>query len=483
MEIADRLRELASNLYWTWHPEIIEVFRDLDPALWREVNHNPVEFFDRLDAETLEAKTAELALEREDQPGVPPDARVSRSPRHVGRRHAGVLCARPVVYFSAEFGLHESLPIYSGGLGVLAGDHLKAASDLGVPLVAVGLFYAKGYFRQKLDANGWQQEDYFVSDVNDLPMNRATDAEGKPLRVRVPTRESTICAEVWTAHVGRSRLILLDTNVEENTPDDQALTSILYGGDSRVRIRQELILGVAGMMAVEQLGICPGVIHLNEGHSVFATLAAARLLMRREGRSFQDVQEKIASMTVFTTHTPVPAGHDRFDADLTERTLGPLREDIGLSQHDLMALGRVNPDDNGEPFCMTVLGLKMAKYRNAVSARHARLTRSMWRGLWPRLPEDMAPIGHITNGVHVKSWLALPMAPLFDRYLGMEWEDRMHDALTWAGIDRIDDEEFWELHQVLKVRLVEYVGRCLARQEARRGGQGDRRPSSSAIPP
>lgn len=483
MQIGDRLRELARNLYWTWHPEIIEVFRDLDPALWREVNHNPVDFFDRLDAGVLEAKTSELAL----------DARISLAFHRMheylsmrdtwGARHAGVLGARPVLYFSAEFGLHESLPIYSGGLGVLAGDHLKAASDLGVPLVGVGLFYAKGYFRQSLDKDGWQHEDYFVSDVNKLPMNRAVDADGKPLRVRVRTRESTICAEVWTAQVGRNRLLLLDTNVQENTPDDQALTSILYGGDSRVRIRQELVLGVGGLLAAEAMGICPGVIHLNEGHSVFATLAAARSMMRREGRGFNDVREKVATMTVFTTHTPVPAGHDRFDADLIERNLGPLREELDLSPRDFMSLGRVEPDDERELFCMTVLGLKMAQYRNAVSARHARLSRAMWRRVWPKLPEDMVPIGHITNGVHSTSWLAVPMAPLFERHLGIDWEDRMHDALTWQGIDKIDDEEFWEQHQILKVRLIEYVTRCVARQEAQRGRPGGQAPAPVRLDP
>jgi len=470
MEIADRLCELARNLYWTWHPEIIEIFRDLDPSLWREVNHNPVEFFDRLDPKVLAEKTSELAL----------DARVSlafhqmqdylKEPGTWGARHAGVLYAHPVLYFSAEFGLHESLPIYSGGLGVLAGDHLKAASDLGVPLVGVGLFYAKGYFRQKLNKDGWQQEDYFVSDVDKLPITRVTDADAKPLRVRVHTRPSTICAEVWAAQVGRSRLLLLDTNVDENTPEDRALTSILYGGDRNVRIRQELVLGVGGLLAADALGICPGVIHLNEGHSVFATLAASRMMMQREGRSFADVREKVSAMTVFTTHTPVEAGHDRFDADMIEQTLGPLREDLGLSSQELMSLGRVDPNNESEPFCMTVLGLKMAQCRNAVSARHARLSRAMWRGVWPELPEDMVPIGHITNGVHSKSWLAVPLAPLFDRYLSMGWQERMHDAQTWAGIDKIDDEEFWEQHQVLKVRLIDYVRRCVAFQEARRGG-------------
>ena len=466
MDIAERLRDLARNLYWTWHPELIEIFRDLDPSLWRHVNHNPVEFLARLDRQRLQTKASELSLDARISQGFHQMHEYLDSPDTWGAWHAGPLRARPVAYFAAEFGLHESLPIYSGGLGVLAGDHLKSASDLGVPLVGVGLFYAKGYFRQHLDENGWQQEDYFVSDASTLPMRRANDPEGRPLRVRVETRQDAIWAAVWTARVGRNWLILLDTNVEDNTPADQTLTSRLYGGDHRVRIRQELVLGVGGLRALEAMGVFPGVIHLNEGHSAFAALEQSRTLMTREARRFPDVWETVSSQTVFTTHTPVEAGHDRFDPSLIEETLGPLREELGLSETELLALGRVNPHDDAEPFCMTVLGLKMSQHRNGVSARHGRLSRAMWRTVWPELPVDMVPVGHVTNGVHVRSWLAVPMVPMYERYLGADWQERMDKPQTWTAVDEIDDEEFWEQHEILRARLIEYVCRRMDRRGA-----------------
>ena len=297
MDIGAELRELARNLYWTWQPEVIDVFRDLDPGLWREVNHNPAEFLSRLSSAALRERAGDLAL----------DARINfafhqlraylAAKRTWGAFHAGALRARPVAYFSAEFGLHESLPIYSGGLGVLSGDHLKSASDLGVPLVGVGLFYALGYFNQELTSDGWQEERYFQSDVNKLPLDRATDASGNPLRIELPTGTSTIHVGAWFARVGRNQLLLLDSEVEGNTEQDRALTSTLYSGDQRVRIRQELILGVGGMVALRALGIEPGVIHLNEGHSAFAVLEQARMLMQRDARAFRDVKEKVACLT------------------------------------------------------------------------------------------------------------------------------------------------------------------------------------------
>ncbi len=470
MDLPERLRELARNLYWTWHPELIEIFRDLDPVLWRDVNHNPVAFLDGFPDDTLRKKAGELAL----------DARISQAFHQMqdylqsrttwGAWQAGPLKARPVAYFSAEFGLHESVPLYSGGLGVLAGDHLKGASDLGVPLVGVGLFYAEGYFSQRLDENGWQHEAYPVSDVDLLPLDRARDEEGNQLGVTVRTRDSEIRAGIWTARVGYNRLLLLDTNVEGNSEEDRSLTATLYGGDRRVRIRQELVLGVGGVRALQAMGICPGVIHLNEGHSAFAVLEMARSLMQRDGRTFDQVREPASTMTVFTTHTPVEAGHDRFDPDLVEQTLGPLREALQISPEQLMALGRVDPGNQEEPFCMTVLGLKMSRSRNAVSARHGRITRSMWGAVWPSLPPDMVPVGHITNGVHVDSWLAVPMAPLYDRYLGADWQEHMHEPETWSGVGDIDAGEFWEQHQILKAHLIAYVGRCLERQHRRRSG-------------
>jgi starch phosphorylase len=384
-----------------------------------------------------------------------------------------------VAYFSAEFGLHESLPIYSGGLGVLAGDHLKSASDLGVPLVGVGLFYAKGYFDQRLNSEGWQEESYFTADTRTLPMDAATDDSGKPVRVNVETREGELWAEVWAAHVGRSRLLLLDTDVEENAPEDRGLTSQLYGGDNRTRIRQELVLGVGGLRALEALGVEPSVIHMNEGHSAFAVLEQARRLMEREGRSFGEVQERVARRAVFTTHTPVEAGHDRFEPELVEETLGPLREALGLDEGGLLALGRVHADDAQEPFCMTVLGLRMSRARNGVSAIHGRVSRRMWHALWPDRSEDEVPIGHVTNGVHLASWLAEPMAALYERHIQDGWRYQAPCPAAWCVVDRVDDEEFWEQHQILKAGLLEFVRRRVRQQAEARGEEPPRRPDGS----
>jgi starch phosphorylase len=472
MDIRTRLEELTQNLYWSWHPRVIEIFRDIDPHLWREVNHNPVELLARLDDDTLSRKAGELAL----------SARVSQAFHEMqeylesndtwGAWHAGPLHSRPVAYFSAEFGLHESLPIYSGGLGVLAGDHLKSASDMGVPLVGIGLFYAQGYFHQRLDENGLQHEEYFASDVNKLPIRRATNHAGQ-LRILVQTSTEQIWAGVWTAKVGRNRLILLDTNVEGNDDSHRNLTAQLYGGDQRVRILQELVLGVGGLRALEAMGIAPGVIHMNEGHSAFAVLELARWLMERDGKDFAGVREEAASMTVFTTHTPVEAGHDRFEPGMLEATLGPLRRQIGIGEQELMALGRVRPEDRNEPFCMTVLGLKMSRSRNAVSARHGRLSRAMWHELWPNVAEHEVPIGHITNGVHVASWMAVPIAPLFTEHLGANWLAQMYDPKVLALVDRISDVELWEQHQILKANLVDYVERRMRQQAQRRGQNPD----------
>ena len=474
MSLHEQLQDLARNLYWVWHPEVIEIFRDLDPQLWREVNHNPAVFLARLSPEEVERKAEPLTLQ----------ARVTHALHQLeayleasytwGACQAGVLRVRPVAYFSAEFGLHESLPIYSGGLGVLAGDHLKSASDLGVPLVGVGLFYAKGYFDQRLDADGRQQEAYFAADVNSLPIDLATDDKGKPLVVTVRTRPSEVRVKVWTAAVGRCRLVLLDTHVDGNRDEDKNLTAQLYGGGVQVRIRQELVLGVAGMRALAALGIQPGVLHLNEGHCAFAVLEQARRLMERDGRPFGDVAEQAAAGTVFTTHTPIEAGHDRFAPDLVEEVLGPTREALGLAPKDFLALGRRNPDDAGEPFCMTVLALKMSRYRNGVSALHGRVSRAMWRGLWPSLPVDRVPIGHITNGVHVASWLAAPMAGIYRDHLGPDWEQHLCTPETWHAMDEVDEEEFWQQHQTLKTSLVNFVRRRLRTQAEQRGEEEPR---------
>ncbi|MBD3334276.1 MAG: alpha-glucan family phosphorylase [Candidatus Eisenbacteria bacterium] len=472
MDIAQKLRELARNLHWTWQPDVIRMFRALDPVIWREVKHNPVELLQRFSPEDLERKAAELALEARINFAFHRLREYLRAQHTWGIFHAGCLRARPVAYFSAEFGLHESLPIFSGGLGVLAGDHLKAASDLDVPLVGVGLFYAQGYFNQEINPDGQQTERYFSSDIDNLPLDRASDGNGRHLRVKVQTSDSEIVLRIWNARVGRNLLVLLDSDVDVNSKDDRSLTATLYGGDNSVRIRQELILGVGGLRALTALGINPGVIHMNEGHSAFATLEMARMMMEREGRAFEEVRERVAGMSVFTTHTPVEAGHDRFAPEMVEATLGSLRQELGISKDELIGLGRVRPEAEGEPFTMTVLGMKMARAINGVSSLHGRVSRRMWRNLWPNGSEHQVPIGHITNGVHVHSWLAVPMARLFDRYLRDGWQTRVSYPETWEHISEIEDAEFWEAHEILKVRLVDFVERTLLRQYARWEKQG-----------
>jgi starch phosphorylase len=350
---------------------------------------------------------------------------------------------------------------------VLAGDHIKSASDLGIPLVGVGLFYGQGYFRQLLDRDGWQHEEYLETDVNQLAMETAIGKNGRPVQVQVDTRHGAIYAKVWRVKVGRCDLFLLDSDVEGNTPEDREMTSRLYGGDGRVRVHQELLLGVGGLRALKALGITPGVLHLNEGHSGFAVLEAIRQRMNEEGISFEKAVPRVAREVVFTTHTPVPAGHDRFDADLVEEHLGPLREALGLSKEGFMALGRENPDSD-ERFCMTVLGLKLSRRANAVSSLHGEVSRAMWTGLSPGKLEDAVPIGHITNGVHVPSWLAPQMFRLYDRHLGTGWHLRSSGAKIWDGIDNVDDGELWETHFNLKSQMIEFVRRRAVKQAQRR---------------
>ncbi len=465
----DKCVTIARNLWWSWHPEVTNLFRDLDPIRWRQLDHNPVALLAEFTPERLEMRAAELVLY----------SRINHAHRrlkeYLNRRqdwsttHAAVLGAKPVAYFSAEFGLHESVPIYSGGLGVLSGDHIKSASGLGVPLVAIGLFYDQGYFKQHLDIDGWQHEEYLDTKVENVPMDPAVGADGQHIVVRIDTRTGPLRAKVWKMLVGRVTLYLLDCDVESNRPEDRELTSRLYGGDQRTRVRQELVLGVGGIRALKALGISPGVYHLNEGHSVFATLEAIRERMEEDGMSFDDALREVAQQTVFTTHTPVPAGHDRFDGGLIEEHLGPLRDQLGISFQQLMGLGRVEPHNEGESFTMTVLGLKLSRRANAVSALHGHVSRRMWAHLWPWRVEEEIPIGHITNGVHVPTWLAWQMQQLYDRIFPADWMRRMGEPEVWREIYRIDPGELWETHYSLKNLLLQFVRRRVSRQCRRRG--------------
>jgi starch phosphorylase len=464
----EKLWELARNVWWSWDHDCTSLFRDLNPTRWRQLNQNPISLLNEMPLEEIERRASELVLHSRINYVYRRQQEYLHEDRTWGANHAGVLRPRPVAYFSAEFGLHESLPIYSGGLGVLSGDHIKSASDLDIPLIGIGLFYRQGYFLQRLDNTGWQREEYLQTDINQLPMQPAIGVNGEPVVVEIATRGGAIRAKVWRVKVGRCDLLLLDSNVAGNAPEDLDTTSRLYGGDARVRIRQELLLGVGGYRALRAMGISPGVLHLNEGHSGFAVFEAIRSRMEDEGLDFYAAASQIPREVIFTTHTPVPAGHDRFSAELIEEHLGPLREQLGISQENLMGFGREQPTDYGELFCMTVLGLKLARRVNAVSSLHGEVSRAMWRGLYPGRPEDAVPIGHVTNGVHVPSWLAPQMGRLYDRHLGVGWQRQSSADETWAAIEAVDDGELWETHLSLKAQLLEFIRRRAREQAERR---------------
>ena len=464
----ERLLSLARNLWWCWDHDCTSLFRDLNPTRWRQLNQNPISMLNEIPMGELERRATELALHSRINYVYRRQQEYLNADHTWGAAHAGVLRPRPVAYFSAEFGLHESLPIYSGGLGVLAGDHIKSASDLDIPLVGIGLFYGQGYFLQRLNQSGWQCEEYLQTDVNQLPMQPAIGQNGEPVVVEIQTRGSAIRAKVWRVKVGRCDLLLLDSNVAGNAPEDLETTSRLYGGDARTRIRQELLLGVGGFRALKAMGISPGVLHLNEGHSGFAVFEAIRSRMQEEGIDFNQAASQIPREVLFTTHTPVPAGHDRFNQDLIEEHLGPLRDQLGISHDNLMGFGREYPTDHGELFCMTVLGLKLSRRVNAVSSLHGEVSRAMWKCLYPGKPEDAVPIGHITNGVHVPSWLAPQMCRLYDRHLGVGWQNHSGSAKTWEAIETVDDGELWETHLSLKSQMLEFVRRRAREQAERR---------------
>ncbi len=464
----DKCWELSQNLWWSWHPDVINMFRDLDPELWRGSAHNPIALLRKFTPETLETRAYEQVL----------TSRINychrRMVQYMAQRPAwaekniGVLGSKPVAYFSLEFGIHESVPIYSGGLGILAGDHIKSASGLGVPLVAVGLFYDQGYFKQQLNAAGLQEEVYGKTDIQNLPMVPVMTDDGQQLVVPIETQNETIFARAWHMKVGRVDLYLLDCDLPENQEQDRTLTSRLYGGDSRTRIRQEMVVGIGGVKLLKALGIRPGVYHLNEGHCAFATLQAVALKMEEDGISFNDAVLAVAYQTCFTTHTPVPAGHDRFDPGLMYEHLAPLQRKMGIDFNQLMALGRVNTHDDKEHFCMTVLGLKLSKHANAVSCLHGNVSRRMWASLYPGRSETEVPIGHITNGVHVPTWLAWQMQNLYDRHFDPDWLDTHGQQETWQKIYEVDPGELWETHITLKHFMLDFVQRRVERQSKRR---------------
>jgi starch phosphorylase len=463
------LWELAYNFWFAWNYAIEEIFVQIDQRIWLESYKNPVFFLNRVPQKTLETlANDELFLERLKE--------ARNSLRHyLTKKNSpivfpGVQNGKPVVaYFSLEYGLSLCLPIYSGGLGILAGDHLKSASDLNIPLVGVGLCYQQGYFRQYLTPDGWQQERYPIYDFEQTPIKLVKGKSGAPVIIDVDLGGQTLSAQIWEAAAGRVRLFLLDTNLAQNPPHFKQITSRLYGGGLEMRIWQEILLGVGGVKALRALDFEPKVIHMNEGHSAFAGLERIRFFMQEHGLSFEAAMEITASTSVFTTHTPVPAGNDRFPPDLMQRYFEGYARDMGLAFKVLLALGREDPRDDAEQFCMTVLALKLSRFNNGVSKLHGRVSRTMWRRVWPQYPMEDVPIGAITNGVHVASWVAPDMALLFDRYLGSNWREDPDCARVWSLAETMSEAELWRTHERLRARLVDYVRYRLHRQLQAKG--------------
>ena len=465
-----RLRDLAYNLRWAWNHDTIELFRRLDRELWESTNHNPVLMLGAIDQEVLRKAARDDAflahLERADRSLA---AYLAGEPNWF-RRNYGRSDPPLVVYFSAEFGVTESLSIFAGGLGVLAGDHLKSASDLGIPLVGVGLLYQQGYFKQYLNAAGWQQEEYDDNDFQNLPVELERRPDGEPVTVRMNYPGFPVVARVWRARVGRISLFLLDTNFPENTrSEDRDITDQLYGGDNEMRLKQELLLGIGGLRALEALGLEPTVCHMNEGHSAFLALERIRRLMEKRNLSFDAARELASAGLVFTTHTPVGAGHDYFPQDLVARYFGDYARSLGLSMDQFMALGRRNPNDSNEKFCMTVLALRLATFTNGVSKLHGSVSRKMWQSIWPGVPLDEIPIGDVTNGVHFCSWISAEARQLYDRYLGPGWRQEPGAADLWKRIESVPAEELWRTHERRRERLVAYARRKLRQQLRHRG--------------
>jgi starch phosphorylase len=453
-----RLADLAYNYWWSWASDRIALFQNIDPQAWQQCGHNPVALLESVSFDRL--------------------TQVAEDPQYIKRLHAlsdqldrymveqntwanrvapQITAEHPVAYFCAEFGLHESLPIYSGGLGILAGDHLKSASDLGVPMVGVGLLYRQGYFRQRLSRSGWQ-EDYYIDNVFErLPLELQCNDQGEPIAIELLVRQRTVKAQIWKVQVGRVSLYLLDTDREDNDPIDRWLTGHLYGGNQETRIAQEVLLGIGGVRALAALGIAPAVYHLNEGHAAFCLLEVARLEIQRTGKSFYDVEASVRDRSIFTTHTPVPAGHDVFSADLMDSFFAAYWQQLGLSREQFLALGARRLGDPWEPFGMTVLALRLTRAANGVSELHGQVSRKMWTILYPERSEDKVPISHITNGVHARTWTAPLMGDLYTQYFGEDWSSHVVDPQMWAKVNEIPAEQLWERHQILKERLIAHT--------------------------
>lgn len=461
------IRELAYNLRWTWDHETRQLFCRLDRQLWESSGHNPVVLLNTVSQERLNAAASDSTFLANLEGVCKQHYEYMRAENTWYSQHHG----KPghlIAYFSAEFGLTESLPIYSGGLGILAGDHVKAASELGLPLVAVGIVYQEGYFKQYLNQDGWQQERYPINDFYNLPIVLVKEKDGSPVFISVDFPGRKVYAQIWKAQVGRVPIYLLDTNIAKNNKNDEAITDALYHGDSEFRMQQEIILGVGGMRALAALGITPSVCHMNEGHSAFLGVERTRMLMKTQKLSFKEAQAIASAGQVFTTHTAVPAGIDKFSKELMARYWSDYARELGISLDEFLSLGACQPT-NGEPFSMAVLAINLSAKVNAVSALHGQVSRQLFQSAWKDIPEHEVPITHITNGVHVRSWISDDLCHLYDRYLGPKWVEDMPNPDIWSKVAEIPDEEIWRVRERRRQQLVYFCRKRLLAQLEQRG--------------
>ena len=458
------LKELAMNFWWCWNSEAKELFVRINRDLWTEVNHNPVMMINRLSQSELE----DLATQQDFVSYL--DNVYERYQKYMQMptwiNETTDCPENSIAYFSMEYGINESFPNYSGGLGILSGDHLKSSSDLGIPLVGVGLLYQQGYFRQHLTQNGWQTESYNYNDFYTMALEEVFGKDGKELKIYVDIPQIRIWAKVWRVNVGKVKLYLLDTNIPENTiPEIRDLTDQLYGGTRETRIRQEILLGIGGIRMLYALGIEPAVVHINEGHAAFALLERTKYIMKKYSLGFKEAAQISRNSSIFTTHTPVPAGNEEFYIDRMDAYFAAYMNELGINRYDFMHLGQINDDVSKENFSMTVLGLKMTAYHNGVSKLHGAVARNMWQGLWKQFPLEEVPIGHITNGVHTKTWVAREFAELYDRYLSPRWRTEPDNDEVWKKMDTIPTDEIWREKQRRRVRLVLFTREYLQKRQ------------------
>lgn len=466
-EPLEGLTRLASNFRWSWNHSVRDIFRAIDKTAWLETGHNPIAFLNELDSARLDRLANDEGFVARVNDAVEELDSYLKAETWFDTEFPDMRAGHSVAYFCFEFGITEGLPIYSGGLGVLAGDHLKASSDLGLPLVGVGLLYNRGYFRQRLTYDGWQQEIYPTYDFTQMPITLMRNEDGTPITISVEFPDRNVTLQIWRADVGRIPLYLLDSNVLENQAADQSITDSLYSGDEEMRIRQEMILGIGGYKALRAVGVSPTVCHMNEGHAAFLSLERIRQTMVENGVDFRTARAAVVHGNVFTTHTPVPAGFDLFRPELLERYLGRSVSEVGLGFGDFLRLGRIKPDDNGAAFNMAVLAMETANRVNGVSKLHAQVTRGMFSERWSDWPEDEVPIGAVTNGIHTMTWISRRFANLFDEYLGTEWRRRPDIPENWEGVDDIPDEDLWLAMEAQRGDLVRYVRRQLIGSQER----------------